>query len=262
MSPGLKTSFKVVAVLAALASAAAAWFAAYGTYTEGHTGFAPLLSIGQPVLKAFVQASTTSAQMHSALRAAQAGKSALKARSGETPESQTPQIVSVVLPVAFSNSGAKAGCLADMALKLRSKTSQTRWTFSPAFFINMRSYLQGMGGEADPMNSVEAPIAPILLVGHQTVTKSILFLPRTEQSPAAPPLVVASLIPDDTYYFELHFIQSGEDCILTRESVYKQGAVAGFVLDKQRIDDLASGRAVLPVDEVRDSLRKVFYASP
>jgi|GEM_PF-3721489 len=213
---------KIVGVVAAVASAAAAWFAACSVYRESHSPFSPAVSFGTP---AFGLSAGT---------------------------------VSVGLPLSISNSGAQSGCIGDVALRLQSKATNTRWAFFPAFFLDITSYLRAMPGKAEAFSAIESPATPIKLSGHEKMVKGILFMPRPAESPAVPSLKVEDLTPNDMYTFEVFIIWTGSDCVVTPQSKYIPAAKAEFLLASQLLQDLRQNRVVFPLDKVRNSLREDF----
>lgn len=223
---GFISALKVLAWVAAAASAGAAWFGLYMTYAERTAPFKPTISFGTPVLK------------------------------------PVGEIVSVAFPLTFSNAGAQPGCIADIALRIQSKTAGTRWTLFPTFFLDVAAYLRGMPAKEEPLKAVEGPSTPIRLSGREAISKGVLFMPRPTRQPRGLPLRINDLLPGDSYDVEVFSIGTGPDCAVTAASSYVGLAKASFVLEAPQIDDLRQNRAVLPLDAVRDSLRESFLVSP
>lgn len=210
----LKTIGIVVGILVGLASAGAAWTGLVWTLQANRAPFSPIVSFGQPIMK----------QMEGGL-------------------------VSVVLPMTFSNAGAKEGCIADVALKVRSVSSEVSRTLYPTFSIDVTSYLRGMQEGRTPFESVEGPVEPVGLVGHATSDRAVLFMP------SASPWLIDELAPGVAYSFAVYIVPSTAGCEINDNSSWQLATTATFVLNDGHLTALQDNLAVLPLDAARDRLR-------
>jgi hypothetical protein len=218
-----------VELIAAIATVLAAFFAGltyYMAYHKSPKPFEPSVSTGTPVLR------------------------------------DTFGFLTIALSLPVTNNGETPGCISDIGLTLQSKTLKTKWHYFPAWQINMERYLKAPASKEDPFVAVEAPVSPIRLPGKSTHQQVILFLPRTPDTPKTDPLRVQDIKPGESYIVSVFLLKGDANCQTSNTSKYEQYTSTDFVLEASHIENLSKGVTVLPLDTVRDSLRKQFVSGP
>lgn len=218
----LEDTYKVVVVIAAIATAIAAWVGFYYGYWKPKSPFEPKITFGAPVLR------------------------------------QVGGLVTITLGIVASNVGGQPGCIADMAVSVQSKIMRTRWTWAPVFFVDMKSYLQKLPEKQDITPSVNNPFSSVVLPASTSETYSVFFMPRTIESPKVEPLQSANLTVGDTYIIELFIVVATGDCAFTKDQKWISAAKSQFVLSQEQLEGFKEGLAVIPLDTVRDKLREKF----
>ena len=114
----MKRMLKIVAAIAVVATAGAAWLGLYLTYSYNNTPFQPMISFGTPILS---QLETTS------------------------EDNRSDDYVAVILQIIIANKGAASGCIYDLALTIGPKLSNSTGirVHYPAFYIDATKYLRG-----------------------------------------------------------------------------------------------------------------------
>jgi hypothetical protein len=212
----------VVAVIAALASAGAAWISLYVSVWRPKRPFAPHVTFGSPILNDF---------------------------NG---------MLSITLAMRVSNSGGRAGSIGDMVLSLQSKTSRQRWALTPLSLIDTASYLRAMEEKRPISSSIIAPFSSILLPVNASESVSVLFMPRSVKMPEMPPLRPVDLVKGDTYEMELQIVTAGEDGIISANDEWNPAYKLQFLVKQEHMEGLKANLAVFPLDTVRDALREKF----
>ena len=114
----------------------------------------------------------------------------------------------------------------------------------------MKSFLRGLPTEKDITSSVNSPFSPIVLPPSTMQSYSVFFMPRAVEAPKIEPLCSANLISGDTYVMELSIVVAGGDCIIAKDTKWIPAGKAEFVLEKEHLEGLRNGLAVIPLDTV------------
>ena len=223
---GPKTKFWLVAIgsgLPMIATAVAAWITCYFVFIPRIRPFDPKVTFGSPVLK--------------------------QVQDG---------LLDVNLVILVSNNGGQAGGIGDMGLHIQSKATKDRWALVPISMVGIGSYLNSLCQERDISSSVLAPFASILLSPASSGSYSVVFGPRPVKTLSNPLLTSSDLVKGETYEVELDIVTTGADGVVSTKDNWKPVARSQFALTQELLDKLKSGVAIIPVDTVRDSLRKKF----
>jgi hypothetical protein len=215
----------VAAWVAAIFAAVSGLFAGltfYWAYLKSPAPFEPMISLGNPILK------------------------------------DVSGILSIVMRVPITNNGGEAGCVADVALRVESKSARTQWSYFPAWQINLERYLRGVAVKEDPFLAVEAPVSPLPLPGKAAKDQVILFMPRPASAPKLEPLRAKDLVAGEAYLVSVFLVHAPSDCAVPQDAKYQVHGTREFVLTDDQIKEISRGTAVMPLDTSRDTSREQF----
>jgi len=152
---------------------------------------------------------------------------------------------SAILPLCFTNTGAREGVISDIILLVTS--AQNEWLFQPFFYTkySMRTESTlGTGLTDDPSNE---PFYPIHLPGKSTVYKPILFaLLKHEQFPFG-----TSPLSPGKYSFILKTLE-------VDKKHHRTKLVFNVTLNSEQISQLSTGAHLIPfLDEVKSKREKL-----
>ena len=218
----MKRYLRLVAAVAALATAGAAWAAFY--FSQDDSPFSLKVSFGTPILAKLPEAPSD---------------------DGVSSDGK----LSIGLPVALTNSGDIGGCVADIALKVSSVSANTTRVLYPSFVLDVERYIQSVGMKKPFLYAVTGPARSIVLPANQTIDAAILFLPHQPQ------LSISYLQPEAAYEFSIYVMEANVDCLFDPKNEWKHVGKAVYVFKDAHLFSLENGMLVLPVDEERDSLR-------
>ena len=161
-----------------------------------------------------------------------------------------------IVPVIFSNEGAKPGCIFDLRADVKLLDLGTTWRFFPTLFINYESYLKGQysvppkSGAKGPSNGpekrsvfahIQSNFTTLFLTSKKTELRYIVFIPRQSVS--------RDQIRAGRYQVVVWFWECGE-------SEGEKAGEAFYNLRKDHLTQLNAGRAVAPLNEDREIIRK------
>jgi len=163
------------------------------------------------------------------------------------------------LGMTLTNTGGRARCLWDVALRVKATRTETKWSYFPAFVLDYRQYIALMG-QAKPFDSaIEQPYTPQVVPGRTAIGRSFLFLPRPPKDIPTHVLAARGLVPGERYALTLYSKESGERC--EESSIpadYLPKITLSFEFNADQIGTLKQGLGVVLVDVARDQSREAF----
>ena len=221
----VKKALTIIAALAALASAGAAWIGGYPQIYKWLEGFNPHLTIGSI---AFAKA----------------------------PTKITSNKMAIFLNVRSSNSSDKGGCLSDFAIRLRdiSGSQADKWFF-PVFFVDINKFVEQARTGADTSASIEGSFSTIYMSAASSVEREIAFMHRPPTGEVKDIMAVESLIPG-SYQVELLLSAGGLPC--GNAANYKRAfdTPIDFKLNENLIGEVKKASLVHPADVDLDQRRE------
>jgi hypothetical protein len=175
--------------------------------------------------------------------------------SGLPVLSTKDSVIMMSVPMHLTNRGAKGGCIADLAIRVKALTTKSEWNFFPVFYLEFRSYLANVKA---PEKSIESPFIPVILGGRQSLPKSVLFAPRPAENVAATPLRVGDLKAGESYSLEAYILEGDDRCAVPERASMKSSTRSTFIFKEAQIVNLKKGIAVSPLDSLRDTIREQF----
>lgn len=152
--------------------------------------------------------------------------------------------IMLVVPMHLTNRGWRAGCIADLGIRVKALTAKSEWSLFPAFFLDFREYMKNV---KNPEKSVESPFVPVALGPTQTVSKSILFAPRPPEHIPTEPLSLKDLKPGETYRVETYFLEADENCDSVPSASMKVSTSLDLTLKASHLEGLKRGISVAPL---------------
>lgn len=151
----------------------------------------------------------------------------------------------VILPLYFTNTGAREGVVSDIILLVNS--DQNEWLFQPFFYTKYSMKIQSALGARlteDPSNE---PFYPVHLGGKSRVYKSIVFaLLKHERFPFG-----TNPLSPGKYSFTLKTLE-------VDKKHYETRLVFNVTLNNEQIHQLSAGNYLIPfLDEVKDNREKL-----
>jgi len=155
-----------------------------------------------------------------------------------TGEKQT-DVVTLTVPMALTNGGAKMGVVRDMLVGLYREGKVDHLV--PTFFAGAGKHLGGIAAQDSLVPTQEPLFRPVILKGHEQTEKTIVFLPEREitLSPGGYSVslnVKAVSVGCEEVEWESHFIGSFQ---LTTDDLTEMDR--GLALEKVS-DEIRSGR--------------------
>jgi len=152
---------------------------------------------------------------------------------------------SAILPLYFTNTGAREGVISDIILVVDSDRNE--WLFQPFFYTKYSMKTESTLGTKlteDPSNE---PFYPIHLSGKATVYKSIAFaLLKHERFPLG-----TSPLSPGKYSFTLKTLE-------VDEKHYETKLAFNVTLSSEQINQLSNGNCLIPfLDEVKSKREKL-----
>ena len=152
---------------------------------------------------------------------------------------------SAILPLYFTNTGAREGVIRDIILIVNS--GQNAWLFQPFFYTKYSMQSESPLGKKlteDPLNE---PFYPVHLAGKSKEQKSIVFvLSKHERFPMGTNPLSAG-----KYSFTVKTLE------LDKED-YESKLVLNVTLNEKQINALSTGKHLIPfLDEVKDKREKL-----
>lgn len=152
---------------------------------------------------------------------------------------------SAILPLYFTNTGAREGVIRDIILVVNS--DQNEWLFQPFFYTTYSMKTKpALGTELteDPSNE---PFYPVHLAGKSKVYKSIVFsLLKHERFPLG-----TNPLSTGKYSFTVRTLE-------VNKRDYETKLVFNITLNKEQINNLSTGNYLIPfLDEVKDKREKL-----
>jgi hypothetical protein len=146
---------------------------------------------------------------------------------------------SAILPLCFTNSGAREGDISDIVLLVHS--DQNEWLFQPFFYTQYSMKTESTLGAGLTDGPSNEPFYPIHLPGKGTVYKPILFaLLKHEQFPLG-----TSPLSPGKYSFILKTLEADRKHHRTK-------LVFNVTLNSEEINQLSAGACLIPfLDEVK-----------
>jgi hypothetical protein len=152
---------------------------------------------------------------------------------------------SAILPLYFTNTGAREGVIRDIVLVVNS--DQNEWLFHPFFYTKYSISTEPALGTKlikDPSNE---PFYPVYLAGKSEVHKSIVFsLLKHDRFPLG-----TNPLSTGKYSFTLKTLEAGK-----RD--YETKLVFDVTLNNEQVNHLSAGNYLIPfLDEVKDKREKL-----
>ncbi|MFO7737600.1 MAG: hypothetical protein R6V46_03940 [Desulfatiglandaceae bacterium] len=148
--------------------------------------------------------------------------------------------LALIVPTAFLNEGAKPGCLDDMRLSLHSYKESKDIYFFPIVFIDYTGFVNGKPKGESVYQHCESTFAPLVMTGKESFTKTIVFVSRSGLSPEE--------LKEGKYRIEFVFFERDKNEGTKFHS-------AEYALGQGIIDSLKAGKAWIPLNEKRDTIR-------
>jgi len=140
---------------------------------------------------------------------------------------------SAILPLYFTNIGAREGVISDIMLVV--KSDQNEWLFQPFFYTKYSIKTEPSFGKKifdDPLNE---PFYPVHLAGKSKVYKSIAFaLLKHERFPLGTNPLLAG-----NYNFKIKTLEGGKE-------EYETKLVFSVDLNDESIANLSKGNIIIP----------------
>jgi hypothetical protein len=145
---------------------------------------------------------------------------------------------SAILPLYFTNTGARDGAISDIALIVKSE--KNTWLFQPFFYTKYSIKTESTLGETLTKDPSNEPFYPVHLAGKSTVYKSIVFaLVKHEKFPFG----TNPLLPG-RYTFQ---VQTSD----ALKKDYETKLIFNVNLNEEYISSLSAGLYIIPfVEEV------------
>jgi len=152
---------------------------------------------------------------------------------------------SAILPLYFTNSGAREGVISDIILVVNS--DQNGWLFHPFFYTKYSMTTEPALGTKLTEDSSNEPFYPVHLAGKSKVYKSIVFsLLKHERFPLG-----TNPLSPGKYSFTVKTLEAGKNDYETR-------LVFNITLNNEQINQLSTGNYLIPfLDEVKDKREKL-----
>jgi len=141
-----------------------------------------------------------------------------------------------ILPLHFTNTGAKGGTISDIALIVKSE--ENTWLFQPAFYTKYGVQTELTLGKKLTKDPSNEPFYPINLAGKTTIYKSIVFTPAKHEKY---PFGANPLLPD-IYTFTVQTLKNDEED-------YETQLTFNLVLQEEQVTSLSRGNYLIPFTE-------------
>ena len=152
---------------------------------------------------------------------------------------------STILPLYFTNTGARNGVIRDIILVVNS--DQNNWLFQPFFYTKYSINTESALGEKLTKDPSNEPFYPVHLVGQSKVYKSIVF----------------ALLKHERFPFGTNPLSAGKYSFTVKtlevdKKDYETKLVFNVTLNNEQINSLSNGNHLIPfIDEVKDKRKKL-----
>jgi hypothetical protein len=148
--------------------------------------------------------------------------------------------LALIVPIIFSNHGAKPGCIVDMKLSLHSYDEARDVNFYPCLILDYSGFIKAKKVKESVFQHAESTFAPVLIPGKESIIRVLVFFSRHMLSPEN--------LKKGKYRINYYYFERGKDM---PEIFYS----ANYNIREETIDSLKKGVAHVPLNEERDKIR-------